>query len=140
MSPPNSLAPEYSVLPLNVGANVTPEEVKLNTDGEATKLTLGALGVPPVVMLLPGCIHWFWTDMGAYAELNLLLRATLSSVAPEENVVAETDVPLRAIAVTAVNTGDPATCTMGALAVPPVVILVPGCTYDVNPPTTDPSR
>jgi hypothetical protein len=48
-----------------MGAYVTPLEIRLNTDGDATKFTLGAFGVPPVVVLLPGCTHWFCTLMGA---------------------------------------------------------------------------
>jgi hypothetical protein len=48
-----------------MGAYVTPDDIRLNTDGDTTKFTLGALGVPPVEVLLPGCTHWFCTLMGA---------------------------------------------------------------------------
>ena len=37
------------------GTITVPEKVMLFTDGDATKLTVGAFAVPPVVILVPGC-------------------------------------------------------------------------------------
>ena len=69
-------------------------------------------GVTAVYMFSPG-----WTRDP---------KRLLILVLPEKMVVAEMEVPLIVSAVIPVNTGDPMTLTMGLLAVPPVLIFVPG--------------
>ena len=54
-------------------------------------------------------------------------------VDPEKSVVAETLVPDTDVAVTAVNTGEPTTPTIGLVAVPPVYAFTPGATYVLGP-------
>ena len=57
----------------------------------------------------------------------------LKSLEPENMVVAETLVPDTDDAVTAVNTGEPITPTIGLIAVPPVYALMPGATNVEGP-------
>ena len=64
-------------------------------------------------------------------------KNVLRSVEPEKNVVADTLVPLTDEAVTAVNTGEPITPTMGLDGVPPVYAFTPGA-INVGAPIKDP--
>ena len=52
---------------------------------------------------------------------------------PEKIVVADMLVPLMDEAVTAVNTGEPITPTIGLVAVPPVYAFTPGATNVLGP-------
>ena len=98
----------------------TDEAVTAVKVGEPRTDTIGAEAVPPVVMFVPGCTLVATVEIGAKREPSSLL--------PLKKVVALILVALKLEAVTAVNVGDPTTDTIGAEAVPPVVMFVPGWT------------
>lgn len=94
---------EAAVTAVNTGEPITP--------------TIGLVAVPPVYAFAPG------------ATKVLGPKSPLRSLLPEKMVVAEMFVPLTDEAVTAVNTGEPITPTIGLDGVPPVYAFTPGATY-----------
>ena len=101
------MAPEKSVV-AEMLVPLSDEAVTAVNTGEPMTPTIGLVAVPPVYALTPGA-----TNVEGP-------KSPLKSDDPENMVVAETLVPETEVAVTAVNTGEPITPTMGLLGVPPV--------------------
>ena len=106
----------------------------LFTDGDAARLIVGLVAVPPVVILEPA-FTLFTVNPGC---ANILYKfVPPDNIVPPDNVVADNDVNVPAAACTfppiavpenvmLFTDGDAARLITGAAAVPPVVMFEPG--------------
>ena len=125
---PLNIVPPLNVVALNAEPVAVPENVKSLIEGEVTRFIVGLLAVPPVVILDPGCTFvWEIEPIGEKIEYKFVLPL---NIVPPLNVVALNEAPLAIPEkLNPFKEGEATRFTVGLLAVPPVVIFVPGCTF-----------